>query len=96
MTGGKFNLKKTIRIANLIRPVTSSIEADQQIYVKSPASAHGTSAGTIFFILPKNIGLIEKSTTGEPNCYATAFFFLLVYGYYTSVCLIFTCVRRLV
>jgi hypothetical protein len=45
----KTDLKKTIRTAALIGAVTSSIEGDHQICIKSPALVHGTSVCTIFF-----------------------------------------------
>jgi hypothetical protein len=45
----KTDLKKTIRTAALIGAVTSSIEGDHQICIKSPALVHGTSVRTIFF-----------------------------------------------
>ncbi len=43
------------------------MEADRRICVKTLASAHGTSAGTIFAILDKELGLVKKSARWEPK-----------------------------
>jgi hypothetical protein len=49
----EFYLKKTIYTTVLISAVITSIEADQQMFVKSLASAHGTSVGTSFPFITK-------------------------------------------
>ncbi len=63
----KLNTKKTVRTAALITAVTADMEADRRICIKALASAHGTSVGTIFAILHKDLGLVKKSARWEPK-----------------------------
>ena len=51
----KFNLKKIVQTATLIAAVTANVEADCMICMNSLASAHGTSVGTLFSILHKDL-----------------------------------------
>ncbi len=52
----KIDLKKTISSAALIVVVTSSMEGDQQICIKSPALVLGTSVCSIFFFFTRISG----------------------------------------
>jgi histone-lysine N-methyltransferase SETMAR len=63
----KSNPKKTVRTAALIAAVAADVEADRRICVKSLASAHGTSVGTIFAILHEDLGLVKKSARWVPK-----------------------------
>jgi hypothetical protein len=60
----KFNSKKTIRTADLI---AANVKADRRVCVKALASAHGVSAGTVFTILHKELGLVKKSARWVPK-----------------------------
>ncbi len=63
----KFNSKKTIHTANFIAAIAAVVTADHRICTKALASTHGVSAGTVFTILHKELGLVKKSARCVPK-----------------------------
>ncbi len=60
-------MKKSIQTTTLIAAITAEVDADCEIGIKSLALAHGTSVGTMFFILRKDLELTKKTSREVPK-----------------------------